>query len=190
MKFCANKAPSAQVRVRCSRNIARASSPAPVATCRCSPRRPNSRAAPVGQVSISRLKTRLARPRTVLSECCGPKSTAAAAVAISVTSSTMDRSRPGYATASTALHWCFARQRRQQAEAEPRQLLPARQLCPGLWTGAFSFKLLKHIHLLVWHSACDRLFRLRPFCKLGRPPDRIGDDVMGIFDALNTSVAG
>src|SRR2546421_291594 len=53
------------------------------------------------------------------SECCGPKSTAAAAVAISVTSSMMGRSRPGYATALTALRWCFDRQRRQRAEASP-----------------------------------------------------------------------
>src|SRR5437762_3145705 len=125
MKFCANKAPSAPVRVRCSRNIARASLPAPVATCRCFPPRPNSRAALVGRVSINRLKTPSARRKTVLSECCGPKSTAAAAVAISVTSSMMARSRPGYATALTALRWCFDRQRRQRAEASPGNIANA-----------------------------------------------------------------
>jgi hypothetical protein len=29
------------------------------------------------------------------------------------------------------------------AELCSRQLLPARQMCPGPWTGAFSFKYLK-----------------------------------------------
>ena len=51
-------------RARCSRSIARASSPAPAATCRCSPRRPNLRAAPAGRVFISRSRTPSARPKT------------------------------------------------------------------------------------------------------------------------------
>ena len=36
-----------------------------------------------------------------------------------------------------------------------RQLLPAGQLCPGPWTGAFSFKYLKHLHFHIWHADCD-----------------------------------
>ena len=98
------------------RSIARASSPAPAATCRCSPRRPSSKAAPAGRASISRSRTPSARPKTAPSACCAPKSTAAAAAAISATSSTTGRSRPACATAWTALRWCFIR---RAPSAEP-----------------------------------------------------------------------
>ena len=136
-------------RARCSRSIARASSPAPAATCRCSPRRRNLKAAPAGRASTSRSRTPSARPKTAPSGCCAPKFIAAAAAAISVTSSTMGRSRPACATAWTALRCCFIRRAstcRSQPEstslehAFARQLLPARQMCPGPWTGAFLFK--------------------------------------------------
>ena len=54
--------------------------------------------------------------RTAPSECCGPKCIAAAAAAISATSSTTGRSRPACATAWTALRWYFIRRHRRRAE--------------------------------------------------------------------------
>ena len=143
MRFCAKRVLSAHGRARCSRSTAKVSSPVPVAICRCSPRRRNSRAVPAGPVFTSRSRMPSAPPRTEPSAYCGPKFIAAAVAAISVTSSTMGPSRPACATAWTGLRWCFIRRRHRRAEVYARQLLPARQLCPGLWTGAFSFKYLK-----------------------------------------------
>ena len=140
IKSCATKAPSARGPARCSRNIAKASSPAPDATCRCSPRRRNSKAAPAGRASISRLKMPSARTKTEPWACCAPKFIAAAAAAISDTSSTTGRSPPACAIAWTVSRWCFTRRPPRQAEQWHRQLLPARQMCPGPRTGAFLFK--------------------------------------------------
>src|SRR5216683_1482686 len=150
MRSCARKAPSGRDRARCSRSIARASSPVPAATCRCSPRKRNSRAVPAGRVFTSRWRTPSARPKTGLSGYCGPKFTAAAAAAISVTSSTMGRSRPDCATAWTATRWYFIRRRRRRADAYRSKTLFARLAAQ----------------------------------------DECGDNVMGIFDALNTAVGG
>ena len=50
-------------------------------------------------------------------------------------------SRPVCAIASTGLGWCFTRPGRRPRNGAARQLLPARQMCPGLRTGAF---LLNH----------------------------------------------
>ena len=74
-------------------------SPAPAATCRYLPPRPSSRAAPAGPASTSRCRTRSASARIPRSAWCAPKCTAAAAAAISATSSTTARSRPACAIA-------------------------------------------------------------------------------------------
>ncbi len=104
------------------------SSPAPDATCRCSPRRRNSRAAPAGRVFISRSIMPSARRKTAPLGCCAPKSTAAAAAVISVTFSTMGRSRPACATAWTALRWYSIRRRRRRPD---RRLRPGNCCPPG-----------------------------------------------------------
>src|SRR6266404_4674381 len=192
MKSCARRAPSARVRARCSRSIARASSPAPAATCRCSPRRRNSRAAPAGRVFISRSTMPSARPKTAPLGCCGLKFTAAAAAAISVTSLMTGRSRPACATAWTALRWSSIRPRRRRPDYGLRSAIVARSaIVPRSSDRGFSFKYLRQIRFLFWHNACDSLLRLRPWF-LHRRAARIefGDDVMGIFGALTTSVAG
>src|SRR6266481_10214033 len=193
MRSCVSRALSARARARCSRSIARASLPAPAATCRCSLRRRNSKAAPAGRVSTSRSKTPSARPRTEPSECCAPKFTAAVAAAISVTSSTTGRSRPACATALTASRWYSVRLRHRRPDSWIyRPAIVARPaIVPRSSDRGFLFKYLTSKRFLFWHSACDALLRLRPRLS-GRRAVRIefGDDAMGIFDALNTSVAG
>ena len=57
--------------------------------------------------------------------------------ATSATSSTMGQNRPACAIASTGLGWCSTQRGRRLRNGAARQLLPARQMCPGLWTGAF-----------------------------------------------------
>src|SRR6266849_5851871 len=193
MRSCVSTAPSVRVRARCSRSIARASSPAPAATCRCSPRRRNSKAAPAGRVFTSRSKTPSAKPKTAPSGSCAPKFTAAVAAAISVTSSTTGRSRPACATALTASRWYSVRLRHRRPDSWIyRPAIVARPaIVPRSSDRGFLFKYLTSKRFLFWHSACDVLLRLRPRLS-GRRAVRIefGDDAMGIFDALNTSVAG
>ena len=113
-------------------------SPAPVATCRCSPRRRNSRAAPAGRVFISRSRTPSARPKTGPTACCEPKSTAGAAADISVTSSTTGRNRPACATAWTASRWCFTPQHpRRPDRSLPGNCCPLGNCAPVLGPGLF-----------------------------------------------------
>jgi hypothetical protein len=57
----------------------------------------------------------------------------------SATSSTTVRSRLACAIAWTATR-CNSMRRRPRRAENPRQLLPARQMCPGPRTGAFLFK--------------------------------------------------
>ena len=97
------------------KSIARGLLPAPAATCRCSPPKPSSTAAPAGRASISRCKTPSAPPKTAPWACCVPRCIAADAVAISGTSLTMGQNPLVYATAWTAMLWCSIRPTRPQA---------------------------------------------------------------------------
>ena len=79
-------------------------SPAPAATCRCFPRRPNSTAARVGRASMPPSKALSSKIPITPSVWCGTRSTAAAAAATKATSSTTGPSPRACATASTAWH--------------------------------------------------------------------------------------
>ena len=122
-----NEAPNARSPARCSMSTAKAPSPAPAATCRCSRRKPNTKAAPDGRASISRWTMRWANGKTAPSACCAAKSIAAAAAAISATCSMTVQSRPACATAWTVLRCNSIRQRQRRASPT----LAYAELCPG-----------------------------------------------------------
>src|SRR6478735_111941 len=63
-------------------------------------------------------------------------------------------------------------------------------MCPGHSAGAYSFKVLIFRYFVCWHRACDSLLRIAAVASGQASGIACGDNVMGIFDALNTSVGG
>ena len=75
--------------------------------------------------------------------CCVPKSTAAAAAAISATSSTMGRNRPVCATAWTVLPWCSTRRRRRPPDQFRPAIVARPAIVPRSLDRGFLFNRLK-----------------------------------------------